>query len=132
MKGIWLPNDRAESRYQYVPVDAGPDGFTVTLAYERAAGVLDLGVFDPAGNFRGYSGGARETFTITPSWATPGYLPGEVPAGQWSILLGLHRIPAAGLPWEITVSAPGSPAEPDSPPPPGERRPQPPAPWTVI
>jgi hypothetical protein len=78
--------------------------------------VLDLGVFDPDGNFRGYSGGARDTFTVTPQWATPGYLPGEVPAGQWSVLLGLHRVPADGLPWEITVSAPGSPARVQAPP----------------
>jgi hypothetical protein len=109
VKGIWRPEDRAAERYHYLPFDAGPDGFTVTLAYDRGAGVLDLGVFDPAGNFRGYSGGARDTFTITPEWATPGYLPGEVPTGQWSVMLGLHRVAASGLPWEVTVSAPGSP-----------------------
>jgi PHP domain len=116
VKGVWRPADRADSRYHYVPVDAGPDGFTVTLTYDRGAGVLDLGLFDPAGTFRGYSGGARDTFTVTPGWATPGYLPGEVPAGQWSVLLGLHRVSPGGLPWEITVSAPGAPLLLDSPP----------------
>lgn len=116
MKGIWRPTDRASCRYQYVPIDVGPDGFTVTLAYGRGAGVLDLGLFDPAGDFRGYSGGARDTFTVTPGWATPGYLPGDIPAGQWSVMLGLHRVPADGLPWEITVSAPPAPSEPALPP----------------
>jgi len=121
VKGIWRPIDRTDNRYQYVPIDVGPDGFTVTLAYEGGAGVLDLGLFDAAGNFRGYSGGARDTFTITPSWATPGYLPGEIAAGQWSVMLGLHRVPADGLPWEITVSAPSAPSELGSPPVPSPR-----------
>ncbi|HZM76944.1 MAG TPA: CehA/McbA family metallohydrolase [Candidatus Limnocylindrales bacterium] len=120
MKGVWRPSDRAENRYHYVPFDAGPDGFTVTLAYDRRAGVLDLGLFDPAGNFRGNSSSARDTFTVTPQWATPGYLPGEVPAGQWSVLLGLHRVPPSGLPWEITVSAPGQPPAVSSPDPVGK------------
>jgi len=116
VKGVWRPVDRADGRYHYIPFDAGADGFRVTLAYDRGAGVLDLGVFDPSGNFRGYSGGARDSFAITPDWATPGYLPGPVPAGQWSVLLGLHRVSASGLPWEITVSAPGAPPSFDSPP----------------
>ena len=124
-KGTWRPEDRADARYHYVPVEvpAGTPGLRVELAYDRTAGVLDLGVFDPAGQFRGYSGGARDSFAIGPDRATPGYLPGELPTGEWQVFLGLHRVPAGGLAWEIRAT-PAAPPPPDGaagPPPPPER-----------
>ncbi|MFM9327318.1 CehA/McbA family metallohydrolase [Paenibacillus mesotrionivorans] len=57
--------------------------------------IVDLGIRDSAG-MRGWSGGARSFFEIGPEEATPGYLPGEVTAGEWKVLLGAYRIPAAG------------------------------------
>src|SRR5580692_11018070 len=36
---------------------------------------IDIGLMDPA-RFRGWSGGARNAFTISVEDATPGYLPG--------------------------------------------------------
>lgn len=103
--GTWLPEDRAASRYHYLPVDvpAGAAGLRVALEYDRSAGVLDLGVFDPAGRFRGWSGASRESFAVTREWATPGYLPGELPAGEWRVLLGLHRVPPPGLAFSLTA-----------------------------
>jgi hypothetical protein len=129
VKGIWRPEDRAESRYRYVPIEVGEAGFSVSLSYR--GGVLDLGVFDPAGNFRGYSGGARSEFSITEDWATPGYLPGPVPQGEWRVLLGLHRVPAEGTPWSLTVGAPRPLPEVNPPPVPqrGPRRRDVPAGW---
>lgn len=117
-RGVWRPEDRAEDRYRYVPVDvpAGARVLRVELAYDRTAGVLDLGLFDPDGQFRGYSGGARGSVAVARDWATPGYLSGELPAGQWSVLLGLHRVPPGGLPWEVlTVTG----RDPTPPPPTG-------------
>jgi hypothetical protein len=95
----------------------------VELAYDRSAGVIDLGCFDTEG-FRGWSGGAREWYAIAPDWATPGYLPGRPAAGSWQVALGLHRVPPAGLRWELRVSfhpgtpppEPGRPPVPDRPP----------------
>jgi hypothetical protein len=88
-----------------VPVDVPPGtrSLRVELRFDRSAGVLDLGVFDPAGAFRGYSGGARDAFVVGERAATPGYLPGPLPAGTWQVLLGLHRVPAAGLEWSVTA-----------------------------
>jgi len=103
--GVWWPGDRAAQRYRYVPVDVPPGArsLRVELAFDRSAGVLDLGLFDPAGRFRGYSGGARDAFVVGETTATPGYLPGPLPAGTWQVLLGLHRLPAAGLGWSLTA-----------------------------
>jgi PHP domain len=115
-RGVWRPDDRAESRYRYVPVEvsAGAGRLTVSLAYDRSAGVLDLGCLDPEGRFRGWSGGARESFTIAADWATPGYLPGRPGPGTWRVLLGLHRVPPEGLTWAVTAETARS--VPDPPP----------------
>jgi hypothetical protein len=105
--GVWQPADRAESRYRYVPIDVPPGTaeLRVALAYDTSAGVLDLGCFGPAGEFRGYSGGARDSFAVAETRATPGYLPGPLPAGTWHVLLGLHRVSAQGLAWTVTARA---------------------------
>lgn len=104
MKGVWRPSDRAASRYHYVPIEVPAGGCRVVLDYDRQAGVIDLGLFSASGEFRGYSGGARDWFTVTPDWATPGYLPG--PLAEAQVFLGLHRIPPAGLEWSLSVEAP--------------------------
>jgi len=103
--GIFTPEDRAASPYVYlaVAVPAGCVGLTVELDYDRSAGLLDLGCFGPNG-FRGWSGGARSRYVITPSAATPGYLPGELEPGEWSVVLGLHRVTAELLPWRLDVT----------------------------
>ncbi|HEY0641274.1 MAG TPA: hypothetical protein VGD67_26900, partial [Pseudonocardiaceae bacterium] len=103
--GRWTRADRAAGMWPRLPfeVPAGCAGVTVTLEYDAAGGaVLDLGCEGAAG-WRGWSGGARRTFAVTPAWATPGYLPGELEPGQWHVVLGLHRVPAAGVPYEVRV-----------------------------
>ncbi len=128
--GVWRLADRAASVYQYVPVEVAPaqDALRVELAYDRAAGVLDLGCFDPYGAFRGWSGGARTEFTVASRWATPGYLPGPLPPGEWRVALGLHRVPPDGLPYALTWSSSASSPRPPTPPPPYPERPPRPAP----
>ncbi|MGI8574599.1 MAG: CehA/McbA family metallohydrolase [Egibacteraceae bacterium] len=100
----WTADDRAESVYQYVPFDvpSGAPAVSLRLEYDGTRAVLDLGLFD-AERFRGYSGGARSEFVVTPSDATPGYLPGPLPAGTWRVLVGLHRIPPEGVDVMVTV-----------------------------
>jgi hypothetical protein len=70
------------------------NGFGIRLPSPKTT-IVDLGIRDSAG-MRGWSGGARSFFEIGPEEATPGYLPGEVIAGEWKVLLGAYRIPAAG------------------------------------
>lgn len=50
--------------------------------------VVDLGMMDPV-RFRGWSGGAKKAFFISTETATPSYLPGPLPAGRWTLLLGV-------------------------------------------
>ncbi|WNM40205.1 CehA/McbA family metallohydrolase [Micromonospora halotolerans] len=126
-RGRWTLQDRADDVLRALPVTVAPGtaALTVRLDYPREAGVLDLGCVGPDG-FRGWSGGARDGYTVAADWATPGYLPGELEPGEWQVLLRLHRIPPDGLDYEVTATttstpppappAPAAPPRPDRPP----------------
>jgi len=97
------------SPWHYLPVEvpAGTAALLVTLSYARDGGaILDLGCFGPSG-FSGWSGGARSSFVISPLGATPGYLAGEVVAGLWQVAVGLYKVPAEGVRYEVTAEAVG-------------------------
>ena len=103
--GRWTLEDRFASPWHYLPVEVPPGtgGLRVELDYDRTAGaVLDLGCLGPGG-FRGWSGGARESFVITRDAATPGYLPGELESGTWQVMIGVHRVPPDGVGYRLTA-----------------------------
>ncbi len=120
-RGRWTLQDRADDVMRALPVTVAPGtaALTVRLDYPRTAGVLDLGCAGPAG-FRGWSGGARDGYTVAAGWATPGYLPGDLEPGEWQVLLRLHRVPPGGLDYEVTATtsgtAPPAPEPPAAPP----------------
>ncbi len=121
--GEWTLEDRFASRWHYLPVEVAPGtaALRVEFEYERAGAILDLGCLGPSG-FRGWSGGARQSFVIAGDYATPGYLPGEVEPGLWQVVIGLHLVPPHGVRYRVTaepcsvngdheaVSAPPAPA----------------------
>jgi hypothetical protein len=105
--GTFSIDDRLAAPLQYLPVEVPPGtgALRVTLSYPRdTSAVLDLGCFDPAG-FRGWSGGARDSFVIAEFGATPGYLAGPVTAGLWQVVIGLHLVPTSGLPFTVTAES---------------------------
>jgi PHP domain len=112
--GTYSIDDRFAAAWHYLPVEvpAGTSAVRVTLSYPREPGaVLDLGCFGPDG-FRGWSGGARDSFVVSELGATPGYLAGPVSAGLWQVVIGLHVVPDSGVPFRVTaepVSAAGGP-----------------------
>jgi hypothetical protein len=63
--------------------------FQYTARDQRAT--LDLGIADPE-RFRGASGGNKSHFTISETDATPSYLPGAIPAGQWRLLISVPNM----------------------------------------
>ena len=105
--------DQAKSRYAYLPVNvpAGTERLEVRLSHD-AGNVLDLGIADPRfepekfpneQGFRGWSGGFRDRFVITPGSATPGYLPGPLFEGTWHVLLGLHKLEPKGCAYRLEL-----------------------------
>jgi predicted metal-dependent phosphoesterase TrpH len=123
-RGRWTPADRDEALYRYVPfeVPAGVAAISGRLRYDRRGSVIDLGLFDPGG-FRGWSGSSKEGFVVTADRATPGYLPGPLTAGEWQVLLGLHRVPPAGVAFELEIDLGPADPEPAAPAPPRPARP---------
>lgn len=121
-QGAWSMEERAHDVLRALPVDvpASTGALHVTLAYPRTEGVLDLGLLGAEGEFRGWSGGARDRFTVAEEWATPGYLPGPLSPGTWQVLLRLHRVPPEGLPYEVRAETPAQ-----APPAPEESLPEP-------
>jgi len=122
--------DKNRSDYLYIPFDLPRPARRLTVRYSYSAAmssnrvdggnVIDIGLFDPRGadfpggpGFRGWSGSARRQFTISPSRATPGYLPGPLPAGRYQVILGLYRIWPAGADYEIAVEAEVDDEKPD-------------------
>ncbi len=103
----------------YLPVEVpdGACGLRAELEYERSRAALDLGCIAPRG-FRGWSGGARRSFVISPGAATPGYLPGDLEPGTWHVMIGLHRVPPGGAEYVLTVQVSTTRGELVPPPPP--------------
>ena len=124
-RGRWTRDDRAQGFWPRLPfeVPAGCAGVEVELAVADPDAVIDLGCEGAAG-WRGWSGGARRRFAITPATATPGYLPGEPEPGVWHVIAGLHRVPESGVDYTVTVRTGGSPdVERSRPAPPVPARP---------
>lgn len=120
------PDDQLAHRYLPVPFEvSGQASLEVRLSYDTDAAVVDLGCEGPAG-WRGWSGGARRRYVVSAGAATPGYLPGPLEDGEWSVVLGLHQIPAEGLEVVVEIDLPATgPAEPAAPPAdPGPDRPR--------
>jgi len=117
-------------RWAYVEFDVPPGVARISVRTSHdpfsllgiARNVLDLGIFGPAGHglgnaegFRGWSGGARQDFTLSASDATPGYLAGPIEPGRWALALGPVVLNPLGMRWRASVVL--EHGEPQPPPP---------------
>jgi hypothetical protein len=76
---------------------------------QRITNMVTLTLFDPQG-FRGagHRGGNQHTVRIDAREATPGYMPGPLPAGEWVVQLDTHMImPGEALHYTLTVTTAG-------------------------
>jgi len=71
--------------------------------------IIDIGLFDHRGadfdgqGFRGWNGATRREFTVGPTEATPGFIPGPIRPGTWHILLGLQQLSPDGCDYRIAI-----------------------------
>ena len=79
-----------EKTWHLVPFEVPPGTTRITVDFDYitrdARTTIDLGLLGPGG-LRGWSGGNKRSFTVSPTDATPSYLPGPLEPGQWSLLL---------------------------------------------
>ncbi len=93
--GVMTHADHEHYREAPFKVPPGTSRLTVEFTYtgKEQKSVIDLGVRDPE-RFRGWSGGNKQSFTISDAEATPSYLPGPLPAGVWHLVLGVPNLRA--------------------------------------
>jgi hypothetical protein len=106
-------------RWAYLPFEVPPGVQRIRVATSHddfslaglARNVLDLGIFGPAGydlgnaaGFRGWSGGARDHFEVSSTYATPGYLAGPIEPGVWAVALGPVVLSPWGMAWDVHVT----------------------------
>ena len=81
--------------YLEVPFTVPPGVHRISVDFSYTGkdrkSTLDLGIAD-AERFRGNSGGNKSHFTISETDATPSYLPGAIPAGEWKLLISVPNI----------------------------------------
>jgi hypothetical protein len=107
-QGVVTPRDKDEDDYKYLQFNLpqGYDAIEVSYEYPRESRcIIDIGIIDSKGLFRGWSGSNKPRFTISTRTATPGYVAGEIPPGAWSIVLGLAKIPSGGCGYRVLVKA---------------------------
>jgi hypothetical protein len=121
-RGHIAPEDKARSDYMLLPFDLPAPARSLTIRYDysdritadKIAGgnVIDIGLFDPQGTdfpggagFRGWSGSDRAEFTVGNGSATPGYIPGPLPAGRYHVIFGLYRIWPQGAQYALHIEA---------------------------
>ena len=93
-----------------IDVPAPATGVRLQLDFEPAVvaghhNMICLTLFDPAG-FRGagHRHGNRHVVEIGRDAATPGFLPGPLPAGRWVVQLDTHMVmPGAACRYELTA-----------------------------
>ncbi|HEU5086987.1 MAG TPA: CehA/McbA family metallohydrolase [Roseiflexaceae bacterium] len=97
-------------------VEPGATALRISFRYapgrvSERLNALHLSLFDPNG-FRGarhrpgqpQGDGLGHTVTIDADEATPGYLPGPIPAGEWCIVIDTHMImPSVAVSYHITI-----------------------------
>lgn len=96
------------------PVGEGVDRIDVRAVAARPAS-FGMGLFDPRGaayqshGFRGVYGSERHDFWVSARDAAPGFLPGPIAAGIWTLVIPVFRsLPATDL--EVTVGLRRGPA----------------------
>ena len=123
LEGHFDGADRAVDEFPLLPfeVPAGIARLHVRYQVSRQLGgdragwqegnIVDIGLFDPRGaeflsakGFRGWSGTARQEFTIMADEATAGYLPGFIQPGAWHVVLGLYQLAPEDCDYRVVVT----------------------------
>jgi hypothetical protein len=138
LEGHFDAADRAADEFPLLPFEVPPGVARLHVRYRvnrqlsgdkvgwQEGNIVDIGLFDPRGagflaarGFRGWSGTARQAFTVAADEATPGYLPGPVQPGTWRVVLGLYQLAPEGCDYHVVVTLEEKSSRTPPPPPVG-------------
>lgn len=86
-----LPDDGPDFVLVPFTVPEGTVELEVAHPRQQADNILDYGLVDPNG-FRGWGGGNSESAIVGVDAASRSYLPGALPAGTWSVVIGKAKV----------------------------------------
>ena len=101
------PDSKSFRRHSFV-VPARAHALEVAFSFDRGGelphSLVTLSLFDPAG-FRGagHRFAPRQRIRLAPDEATPGFVPGPIPAGEWTVEVDVHCVVADGE-YEVVVA----------------------------
>lgn len=94
-------------KYIRVPFDVPEKAQEIKITFPSSiAGrhdVIDLAIEEPSGELRGASGGARKEILISSSHSTPGYRNGDIPTGEWAVVLGCYQLSPGDIRYDFTA-----------------------------
>ena len=90
----------------WVPFDVPAGTKEIQIAHDDHSpdDILDWGVYDEKGAFRGYGGGNVEDAVIGELASSRSYLVGPIAAGTWKVDVGKAKIASAKVSWTIDVT----------------------------
>ena len=81
--------EQIQISYAYQRFKENPNQWGVE---KKEINIVDLGLFSPDGQLRGWSGSERLAVEVSEFSATPGYKRGPIDAGTWEIALGIYKV----------------------------------------
>src|SRR6185369_15392269 len=90
-------------------VPAGTVEIEVAYADNSDLVILDWGVWDQAGGFRGWGGGNLENAIVGVTESSRSYLPGPIAAGTWTVVVGKAKLDGTTGHYAIDVTCRDAP-----------------------
>ncbi|WAS98266.1 CehA/McbA family metallohydrolase [Nannocystis punicea] len=118
-----VPMDSLDHFFVAFDVPAGTREIEIAHDDLSDDNILDWGLVDPQGVFRGWGGGNGENAVVGEAAASRSYVPGPIAAGTWSVVVGKAKLAAPPGEYLITVTLRDTPTLPAQP----ERAPYQPA-----
>jgi uncharacterized protein (TIGR03382 family) len=119
-----VPEDGTEFLILPFEVPAGTAEIQIDHDDLSAVNILDWGLADPAGKFRGWGGGNTESAIVGELAASRSYLAGPIGPGAWKVQIGKAKIKELPAKYHVTIHLRDAPTLA----PQKERRPYAPAP----
>src|SRR5512139_2458389 len=91
--------------YVDVAFDVPPGTVEIQITHTDGSAdvILDWGVWDPSGTYRGWGGGNTEDAIIGVDQSSRSYLPGPIAPGTWTASIGKAKLDATGGHYSIDV-----------------------------
>ena len=99
-----VPNGGPEHFFIPFTVPAGTVEIQIHHDDLSDANILDWGLQDQSGGYRGWGGGTTEDAIVGISAASRAYVPGALGAGTWSVIAGKAKVVAQPAKYHVTVT----------------------------